>query len=237
MFLIKTYHKDFCNWYIHVVKEYLINTGFLDRQRKRVLTEDYCEWENGDLRGQEFTRFNKSDIADFKHGMDWIVWYKFTVGRQFSITLKSKKNKELKIQFNSYLGLDKESNQKYSDIIDDIWQLYHSSIVESFLNKFYNLGRVEIQGILLNGEGIELRSGKGFIPWSKVATKDYYRYFAIYNQDDPNIHSRVSYNEFGTETLWSAIRTILKEKEMNASYEESQDDKNLISWEAIKKKY
>lgn len=85
-----------------------------------IFTEDYLEWENGDLKGREFTRLNRSDIVDFKHGMDWIVWYKFTVGRQFSVTFKDKRNKELKIKFNSYFDLQKENNQKYSDIVDDV---------------------------------------------------------------------------------------------------------------------
>jgi hypothetical protein len=198
------------------VKEYLITSGFLDRQRKLILTPDYLEWENRDLKGREFSRLNKSDIVDFKHGMDWIVWYKFTVGRQFSITFKDQRNEELKILFKSFFGLHKKNNQKYSDIIENIWRLYHSDIVDNFLNSFYNHGEAEIQGIRLRNEGIELREQKEMIPWNKVATKDYYKYFAIYHQDNSAIHSRVSYNDYGTETLWSAIRTILKEKKMKA---------------------
>ena len=58
----------------------------------------------------------------------------------------------------------------------------------------------------------------GMIAWAKVATKEYYRYFAIYNKDNSDIHSRVAYNEFGTEILWSSIKTILKE--MNASQQQ-----------------
>jgi hypothetical protein len=197
------------------VKEYLITSGFLDRQRKLILTEDYVEWENGDLKGKEFTKLNRVDIVDFKHGMDWIVWYRFTVGQQFSISFKGKNNKELKIQFKSRFGLCKENAQKYSDIVEDIWRLYHSNIVASYLDKFYNEGKIEIQGIKLNNEGIELRETMRLIPWDNVATKDYYSYFAIYNKDNSDIHSRISYNEYGTETLWSVLRTLLKDRKTN----------------------
>lgn len=199
------------------MKEYLITPGPLDRQRKLILTEEYLEWENGDLKGREFTRLNKSDIVDFKHGTDWIVWYKFTIGRQFSITIKYQRNRELKILFKSFFGLPKENNQKYSDVVDDIWRLYHSDIVDNFLDSLYNHREREIQGIKLKNEGIELKTQKEIIPWNKVVIKDYYKYFAIYHQDNPAIHSRVTYNEFGTETLWSAIRTLLKEKHNNTS--------------------
>ena len=149
--------------------------------------------------------------------MDWITWYKFTLGRQFSITLKGKNSNELKIQFKTLFGLHKENNQKYSEIVNDIWKFYHSPIVDIYLERFYNDGQIEIQGIILRKEGTELPGRVGLVPWEKVATKDYYRYFAIYNKDNSEIHSSVSYNEYGTETLWSVIRTILKEKEMNAS--------------------
>jgi len=198
------------------VKEYLITSGFLDRQRKLILTEDHLAWENGDLKGKEFTRLNKSDIVDFKHGVDRIVWNKLTVGRQFSVTLKSEKNQELKIRFSSHFGFRKENNQKYSDIVDDIWRFYHSSIVDNCLDKFYSKGEIEIQGIRLKNEGIELRRQTALIPWDKVSIKDYYRYFAIYSRDNSDIHSRVNYNEYGTETLWSAIKIILKNKQINS---------------------
>lgn len=101
--------------------------------------------------------------------------------------------------------------------MDDIWRLYHSDIVDNFLDSLYNHREREIQGIKLKNEGIELKTQKEIIPWNKVVIKDYYKYFAIYHQDNPAIHSRVTYNEFGTETLWSAIRTLLKEKHNNTS--------------------
>ena len=198
------------------MKEYLITSGFLDRPRKLILTEDHLEWENGNLKGKEFTRLNKSDIVDFKHGRDWIVWYEFTVGQKFAITFKDNRNKELKIQFNSHFGLHKENIQKYSDIVDDIWRLYHSNIVDVYLDNFYHKGEIEIQGIKLQNEGVVLRGQQEIIRWDKIGMKDYYRYFALYNKDNPTIHSNVSYNEYGTEALWSVMRTILKE-EMNTS--------------------
>lgn len=94
---------------------------------------------------------------------------------------------------------------------------YHSKIVDNHLHKFYNDEEIEIQGIKLKSEGIELRGQMGLVSWDNVRTKDYYRHFAICHQDNSEIHSRVSYNEYGAETLWSVITTILKEKEMNAS--------------------
>jgi len=120
------------------------------------------EFETKDLRGEEFTRFNKADIIDFKHGMDWIVWYKFTVGRQFSITFKDKSNKELKVLFKSYFSLNSNDHQMYSDIVDDIWKYYHQDIVDKYLARFYNDEELILRGL-------KPESKRNSIGWTKFS--------------------------------------------------------------------
>ena len=105
----------------------------------------------------------------------------------------------------------------YSDIIGDIWRLYHSSIIDYHLAKFYNEGEIEIRGIKLKDEGIVLTEHSDLVSWDKVAMKAYYNYFAIFNKVHANTHCRVGYNEYGTETLWGVIGTILKQKTANTS--------------------
>ncbi len=79
------------------MKEFIISRSLFDRSRKLKLTEGYLEYEDKDLKGNEFTRFEKSDILDFKHGTNWTAWYEFNVGLTFSITIKNKILKEIKI--------------------------------------------------------------------------------------------------------------------------------------------
>jgi len=193
------------------VNQYLLKSGLLDRQRKLILTADYLEFENKDLKGHEFTRLDKADIADFKHGMDWLVWYKFTVGQQFSITFKDKRNKELRIVFKTYFG-SKEYYQMYSDIVDDIWNYYHREIVNHYLDKFYNSDELVLQGLKINQQGIQLRGQNSTLPWERISMKEYVRYFAIYDRENPEVHSRVSYNEYETEILWGMTKSILNHK-------------------------
>src|SRR5688572_10967004 len=116
--------------------------------------EDYLEYEDNDLKGNEFTRFEKSDIVDFKHGTTWIVWYEFTVGLTFVITIKNRKHKEIKISFSSYFGRRRENHTMYAGIISTIWQYYHSDIVDVYLDKFYNGEDVEIHDIMLTKSGV-----------------------------------------------------------------------------------
>jgi hypothetical protein len=196
------------------LKEYELKSGPFDRRRKLVLAEDYVEFENKNLKGQEFTKFNKADIVDFKHGMDWIIWYKFTVGRQFSITFKDTKNRELRILFKSYFGFNSHYNQMYAEIVDDIWKYYHQDIVNKYLDKFYNNEELKVRELKMNQEGIELPGQSSILAWDRVDIKEYYRYFAICDKENSQIHSRVSHNEYETEILWNTIKTILKEKEI-----------------------
>src|SRR5690606_15019028 len=199
------------------MKEYLITSGFLDRPRKLKLAEDYLEWEDRDLKGSEFTRLYKSEIVDFKHGRSSIVWYRFQVGKRYSIVFKNSESRELKIVFSSFFGSRKENEQKYADIVSDIWTLYHSKIVDEHLARYHSEGAIELQAIKVKEDGIELRGQTGSVPWEKVGVKDYSTYFSIFNKDNALIHSRVLYNEYGTETLWSVIRAILKSKGMGES--------------------
>jgi hypothetical protein len=195
------------------MKVYKVKSGLLDRQRSLMMTDDLVEWESGDLKRNQFTRLNKADIVDFKHGHDWIVWYRFTVGRQFSITIKDKRNRELKIRFTSYFGLHPEYIDLYAEMVDDIWRLYHSDIVDRHLDILKNSGELEIQGIKLSESGIQLRGQQSVISWDNLNIKEYYSYFAVFHQETPELHSRVSYNEYGTEILWSMLKNILKHKE------------------------
>jgi hypothetical protein len=194
------------------MKVYKVKSGLLDRQRSLMMTDDFVEWESRDLKGSQFTRLSKADIVDFKHGDDWIVWYRFTVGRRFSITIKDKRNKELKIRFASYFGLHPEYIDLYAEMVDDIWRLYHSDIVDRHLDILKNIGALEIQGIKLSESGVQLRGQPSVISWDNVNIKEYYSYFAVFNQEAPALHSRVSYNEYGTEILWSMLKIILKHK-------------------------
>ena len=194
------------------LKTYELKSGLFDRKRKLVFTEKYVEFENKDLKGQEFTRFDKADIVDFKHGMDWIVWYKFIVGQRFSITFKDKNNKELKILFKRHFSFKSHYNQTYSEIVEDIWKYYHQDIMNKYLDMSYKDEELIIRGLTLNKNGIHLNGQSSLLTWDRLDIKDYHRYFAIFDKHNPQVHSRINYNEYETEILWSIVKTVLKDK-------------------------
>lgn len=195
------------------VKEYELKSGPVSHKRKLTLSPDFVAYESKGLNGSEWIKIKAGDIVDFKHGMDWIVWYKFTVGRKFMITFKTVDNRELKIVFSSYFGIDNHLNQVYADIVEDIWQFYHQKIVDRHLEKFHNQETITLKGVILSSEGIRIDAKSPMLPWDRVSIKEYYSYFAIHDKDIPAVHKRISYNEYGTEILWGMIKTILEDQE------------------------
>ena len=192
-----------------MLKEYLIKPGLLDRTRKLILHNEYIEWESGNEKGNEFTKLGRSQITDFKHGMDWTVWYKVVVGRQFSIAVKGSVNQEVKIRFSERFGMNKEYFQIYSDIVDDIWKYYFSDVVDAHQHRLKQEGVINLAGVALRWDEIELTVGRR-LPWSNVAMKEYDSYFALFDRDDATHYRAFRYNEYGTEALWSLAKKYCK---------------------------
>jgi hypothetical protein len=190
------------------VQEYYLKSGLLDRQRKLVICEDYIEFETGDFRGNEFTRFNWNDIIDFKHGFDRIVWYKFSVGRIYSITFKNKNHQRLRVTFANYFGKNKDYHKMYSEIINFAWDCFHSRIVAEYLERIGDYKTFSLQGITVSQLGVKLRNEEGLIPWAEVEVKNYRTYYALFQKGTPEVHSRISLDEFESETLWSVVKAM-----------------------------
>ena len=86
-------------------------------------------------------------------------------------------------------------------------------IFEELWDELHHQGDVGLASYLAVPQLVRIAKKKELFEWNDVGIKEYYRYFAIYHKDDPQVHLRVSYNEYETETLWSILKTILKEKE------------------------
>ena len=87
------------------MRAFRIKSGLFDSSRNLVLTKDYIEYENKNLKGDLSTRRPKADIVDFKRGHERIIWYEFSVGYVYSLTFLDKANKTLDISFRNYFGL------------------------------------------------------------------------------------------------------------------------------------
>src|SRR5690606_35367136 len=175
--------------------EYILRPGPFTPIRKLVLNADYIRYDNG--LNDSTTHLAKADIVDFRHGMDWIRWYRFVVGRRFSVAFKDRNDRELRIVFSSYFGINRHYDQLYADIVNDVWSLYHQEKVDRYLWMIADGQQVILKGITLEREGIVFPK-TSLVPWPRIGMSEYYNYFALFDRDDPQVHWRISYNEYET---------------------------------------
>jgi hypothetical protein len=204
-------------------KEFVIKRGITDNYpRQLILDENFLKFENKDLRNNEFTTFNKKDIAEYSFGIKWMR-YKFVFGREYVISIRNYENQVIKINFKTYLGRKKkEYHQLCNEIIGTLWDYYFDELTSDFIKKQEAGEEFKIGEVVFNQKGLtiisnaSLRQKSVMIPWEKVATRSYVTYFAIYSMDDAiNVNRGYSYlNDWNTIVLYSAVETILKRKKL-----------------------
>lgn len=199
------------------MREYKLPSGIIGRHRRLVLATEYVEFENLES-GGTLTRWNKNDIVDFRYGTGDIHWYKYVIGKEYSVTLKDAAGHQLKILLENFFNLHKGVKELYTDIVNEIWTLYHNDVCERLVERFHKKEEINIQGIKLLPKGVQLKDNT-VLPWERVGVNEYNTYFTVYDDDNPVIHSRINFNEFGTETLWCTLRTLLKEQREKAAKE------------------
>lgn len=204
-------------------KIFFIKRGFRDNAlRKLVFNQNFLKFENNDFAENLNTVFQKDEIKDFRYGIRWIK-FELTYGREYQIFIRNKEDNILKITFKSYLGRKRDIlHKQYAEIVDGLWDYYFSDIINELINRYndgkeFTIGDVHFtkENISLNISGI-FNQKRVSIPWENVRTKNYYTYFSIYSVENPQDLNR-GYNyhqDWNVSVLYSVVRTILKNKEI-----------------------
>jgi hypothetical protein len=203
--------------------EFDIKRSPIDRaKRKLVLENDHVQFENRDLLNNSFTKFNKTEIASIRFGINWIS-YILTFGREYIIEIKNSEGKVLKINFSLYFGRNiQKAHDQYAQIVNGIWKLYFPEKIENYLSNFREAKDIEIGEVKIDKTGITIAIDNGIsrkrtqIDWNDVETRNYRTYFSIYSKSNPSkINRGYSYKEdWNTIVLRDVIETILEEKKI-----------------------
>ncbi|HTJ49460.1 MAG TPA: hypothetical protein VL443_08420 [Cyclobacteriaceae bacterium] len=188
-----------------------LKSGLFDRERQLIITSDHIEYENSDLIANGNVRLDKSDITDFIHSTDYIVWYKFTVGIKYSISLKSKNGEILKITFKSYFNTKREYREIYHVLVDKLHQYFFNDIVDGYLKKFYKAEEVKLGKLQLDKNGIKVMGTGLDFTWGNLSFKEYSNYFALARSNAPEFHIWIGYDEWFAEILYRLIKTIKRD--------------------------
>ena len=95
------------------------------------------EFDDKDLMSSQPTRLLKNDIAEWKYGIKWINGYQFTIGRIYCIDIRDSNNEVIKTRLKSIYGIrKKELSEKYSKIVNVLYDNFFYDISGSYLDKF-----------------------------------------------------------------------------------------------------
>jgi len=199
-----------------------IKRSFYDNtERELIINPDFLQFEDKNHKDNLYTILKKEDISAYCYGIKWIRGFKFTIGRDYQIYIKSKENKILKINFKGFYGRNKEAHhEKFYEILAHLWENYFSDFASIFIEKHNNnepfsIGKLHFEqnGITIENAAI-IGNKKTFIPWGDIETKNYFTYFAVFSIKNPSTINQCYYykDEWNTTLIYSVLRTILKEK-------------------------
>lgn len=184
---------------------YQLPTGLLGRKRTLRLSPTFLEYENRESDAGHLTRVSKEDILDIKHSMRWIIWYRFYVGCDFRIDIRTRQNGILKIRFVSYFGQNSTYQDAYDSITDYMWEHYFSDIEETYMQEFAANQDLRLCGVWLTADGVYFSNDGQLTEWADVAVKEYEEYFALYNRQNPEQNKRIEFDEWESHILFSMI--------------------------------
>jgi hypothetical protein len=195
------------------LKQYLLQSGLLDRLRTLTVTPDSIAFDNNDLKSRTATLIHKKDIADIKFDTTPIRFYHFYLGDRYSISIKDTNNNVLSIRFKNYFGIRKHYHAIYVELADLLWEYFLRDIADRYQEEFFEqkkdlaLGKLKLtqQGIVVSGTGLRFT-------WQEVDFKSYRRFFVLSKRDQPEFHIWIDYNEWHSEILYNIISAILDRK-------------------------
>lgn len=190
---------------------YQLPTGLLGRKRTLRLSPAYIEYENKDYSAGRYTRVSKEDILDIKHSMSWIIWYRFYVGCDFRIDVRTREHGILKIRFVSYFRQNSAYQKSYERITDYMWEHYFSDIEEAYMQEFAAKQDLRLCGVWLTAEGAYFAHDGQLTEWPDVAVKEYEEYFALYNRQNPEQNKRIEFDEWESHILFSVVSLLGQE--------------------------
>ena len=192
-----------------------LSAGMFDRKRTLRLAPDYFEYEASYLEPGKLTRIDKEAILDIKFNMNWIIWYRFYVGCDFRVDVRTRQSGVFSIKFVSYFSKRNSAYiRAYNKIVDWMWEHYLQGIVDSYLQEFYSTHELQIKDVRLLDEGIYFIKKDHLAYWEEVGLKEYEDYFAVYNESEPELNERIPFDEWESEILLGVIEA-LKEKKFN----------------------
>jgi hypothetical protein len=181
--------------------QYDLKAGIWDSPEKLIITPDEIQYGSHVVTKQTF--------EDVKYSAEHIIWYKFSVGYAYRIQIKYDNGKVLTILFSNYFKLNNEYGDYYSNISQQIGDYFLLDKIYDVIEQFQATGRLESPGLSITMDNIQFQYPDEFILWENVGLKEYHRYFAIFDKSKPDVHRRVTFDEWNAEIIFNVLKRLI----------------------------
>jgi hypothetical protein len=192
------------------IHRYTLRPDLVNKPRELTITPEYIEYKN--LRtaaSSSLVRIEKDSFVDVKYHAEPIVWYKFTVGYSYRIQIKYNIDKVLTIPMASYFWFNSDYGQIYSAISRHIGNYFLIDWINNAFDNFQDKGVLQMPGLIVRQESVSFEYPDHTMEWKVIGLKEYYRYFAIFDKANPNIHKRVTFDEWNAEVLFNVMKRLI----------------------------
>lgn len=190
--------------------EYHLPAGMFGGKRVLRLSPDMLAYGRGNAGQELYAKVRKDEIADIRHSVQWIIWYRFYVGCKFKIDVKTTDGNIIRVRFSVYFGKISRYQDVYEEIINQIWNYYLNDLEAAHLQRFYAGKTLSFNGVHLQLAGVMLGSETAVINWEDVKLKTYENYFVIYKASDPEQHKIIEFEAWECEILLGILETLVQ---------------------------
>jgi hypothetical protein len=216
------------------IHNYTLRPDLLNKARELTITPEFIEYKSLETASSSMVRVEKDSFVDVKYRAEAIVWYKFTVGYSYRIQIKYSTDKILTIPMASYFWFNSDYGQIYSDISRHIGNYFLIDRINNAFDNIQHRGVLQMPGLIVREESLSFEYPDHKMEWKDVGLKEYYRYFAIFDKVNPNIHKRITFDEWNAEVLFNVMKRFISEMSEtenntrdNLQYDSTNDTANL----------
>jgi len=195
------------------MKEFTIVRGLFDnRKRQLILDKDFIQFEKKDRKNDLFTIIKKEDIVGVRYGIQFINGYRFYIGREYLIYIKTISQGEIKINFKLFYGRKlNEKHQLFCDLVDELWYCYLNDLSQDYLDKINRGENFELCGVQFSTGKIKLNNKE--LLFENIEIEAYKHYYVIYSKQDRYHNKMLYYLKDENSVILSDLINIIKSHE------------------------
>lgn len=204
---------------IHDITLEIKHNMFVKKSSKITIAPDALLIQPNKTFSKNIIRIPKENIQDFRYGVKWLSGFKFIIGREYQLFIRTKDNSEYSIRTKTFYGYKRDQlHSEFYTMVNHIWNIYFRKITNDYLTKYTQGINIQVCDVLITSDGINLESGssfkrtRNFIKWDDLGSRIYHSNYSLYSKENAVEINNSFYfmADWNVSVLSGLIETILK---------------------------